>query len=134
MYLCIRTPTPSRAVRLVFRGLEISEYDYQYVDQATEDQFVSKIGQRTAKKDIVKAEIKLIEYPGGFSIGNYSYPFQYQLPHNLPGRWPLCVYRHPLSLWKGWFVFLMEGVACIVQGCSTQDMRTGKVGVSGRAS
>ena len=87
MYLCIRTPTPSRAVRLVFRGLEISEYDYQYVDQAAQDQFVSKIGQRTAKKDIVKAEIKLIEYPGGFSVGNYSYPFQYQLPHNLPGTY-----------------------------------------------
>ena len=71
---------------MVFRGLEISEYDYQYVDQATEDRFVSKVGQRTAKKDIVKAEIKLIEYPGGFSEGYYSYPFQYQLPHNLPGN------------------------------------------------
>ena len=74
-------------MRLVFRGVEISEYDYQYVDQATQDQFVSKVGQRTAKKDIVKAEIKLIEYPGGFAVGNYSYPFQYQLPHNLPGRY-----------------------------------------------
>ena len=55
------------------------------MDQATQDRFVAKVGQRTAKKDIVKAEIKLIEYPGGFAEGRYSYPFQYQLPHNLPG-------------------------------------------------
>ena len=87
VYVCIRTPTPSRTVRLVFRGVEISEYDYQYVEQAEQDKFVAKVGQRTAKKDIVKAEIKLIEYPGGFSEGHYSYPFQYQLPHNIPGMW-----------------------------------------------
>lgn len=28
---------------------------------------------------------KLIDYPGGFPQGSFAYPFQYTLPHDLPG-------------------------------------------------
>jgi hypothetical protein len=38
-----------------------------------------------ADKDFFKDNFTLINYPGGFPVGNWSYPFQYRLPDNLPG-------------------------------------------------
>lgn len=110
-------------MRLVFRGVEISEYDYQYVDQPTKDQFIAKVGQRSAKKDIVKAEIKLIDYPGSFSEGYYSYPFQYQLPHNLPGT--RCSVRRARMC--AVLIFSSD-----TQACFTRSTKTQKLGVSGK--
>lgn len=64
MYLGIRQAVPSNALRLHLRGYEISEFDYQYVQQQGEDTFLPKVGQRKAKKDVVRADMKLAEYPG----------------------------------------------------------------------
>jgi hypothetical protein len=35
--------------------------------------------------DISVDNYKIISYPGGFPVGQFSYPFQYRLPDNLPG-------------------------------------------------
>lgn len=51
-------------LRLHVRGYEISEFDYQYIHQQGEDTYMPKVGQRKAKKDIARADIKLVEYPG----------------------------------------------------------------------
>lgn len=80
----------SKALRLAFKGYEISEYDYQYVHRQDDSTFIPKISKRTAKKDVVKVEFKLEESNHGFSEGCYSYPFQYQLPHNIPGIYACC--------------------------------------------
>lgn len=88
VYLCIRERVPTKSLRLVIRGYEISEYQYSYLEQLVEgdeDSVAAKTGKRTFKKDIIKAEIKLIDLPGQFHEGCFAYAFQYQLPHNLPG-------------------------------------------------
>jgi len=36
-------------------------------------------------KEFFKDHFRLIDYPGGFPQGQFSYPFQYRLPDNLPG-------------------------------------------------
>ena len=64
VYLCIKQAVPSHILRLHLRGYEISEFDYQYVQQQGEDTFMPKVGQRKAKKDVVRADMKLVEYPG----------------------------------------------------------------------
>lgn len=43
------------------------EYQYSYLEQLVEgdeDSVAAKTGKRTFKKDIIKAEIKLIDLPG----------------------------------------------------------------------
>jgi len=56
--------SPCKVLRLQLRGHEISEFDYQYLDQVDEDNYAMKLSQRKAKKNILKADLKLIEYPG----------------------------------------------------------------------
>ena len=97
VYLCVKKKVESKSLKLVLKGYEISEYDYQYIHQHNETTFMPKVSQRTAKKDVVKVEFKLVENHDGFSEGCYSYPFQYQLPHNIPGEYvcvSLCTYVH----------------------------------------
>ena len=69
VYLCLHEATPCRSLRLQLRGYEISEYDYQYVEQVDEDTFLPRVSQRKAKKDILRADLKLIEYPGNQPSG-----------------------------------------------------------------
>lgn len=64
VYLYLPEPTPCRYVRLQLRGYEISEYDYQYVEVSDEDSYTARVGQRKAKKDIVRMDMKLVESPG----------------------------------------------------------------------
>ena len=75
----------STFVKLVIRGYEISkrdgaglhwggclskvtftlgEYDYTYIEEQEGEAIVPKTRKRTARKDIVKFESKLIDYPG----------------------------------------------------------------------
>ncbi|XP_065898482.1 arrestin domain-containing protein 15-like isoform X2 [Dysidea avara] len=81
-----------------------AEFVYQYTTSehtASSRESVSiHYGKRCSRRDIIQAEYKLIDYPGGFPVGAYSYPFQYTLPDNLPGvyfqqgpgqSWEACV-------------------------------------------
>ena len=49
-------------IKLVIRGMELCEYDYQYVLQRDADSFQTKLGQRKARKDLLRIELKLVEY------------------------------------------------------------------------
>jgi len=51
----------AQTLKLVLRGHELSEFDYQYVLQQDQENFVTKLGRRRARKDILKREIKLAE-------------------------------------------------------------------------
>ena len=51
-------------IRIDNSSISIGEYSYAYMEQQDEDTYVPRIGKRAGKKDIIKAEIKLIEYPG----------------------------------------------------------------------
>lgn len=62
--MCLPEATPCRCLRLQLRGYEICEYDYQYVEVVDEDTYTPRVGQRKAKKDIVRADMKLVESPG----------------------------------------------------------------------
>lgn len=44
--------------------MSVGEFSYAYMEQQDENTFVPRIGKRAGKKDIIKAEIKLIEYTG----------------------------------------------------------------------
>ena len=66
VYLCLHEATPCPSLRLQLRGYEISEYDYQFVEQVDEDTYLPRLSQRKAKKDILRADLKLIEYPGNW--------------------------------------------------------------------
>lgn len=41
-----------------------AEFEYTFVEEEDENTFTPHIGKRVAKKDIIRAEIKLIERPG----------------------------------------------------------------------
>ena len=64
--LYLRTPRDCTAtsLKLVLRGLELSEFDYHYVIEQETDSFQSKLGHRKARKDILRTEVKLVEHPG----------------------------------------------------------------------
>ena len=42
----------------------LGEFEYTYVEQLEDDTIVPKTSKRTSKKDLLKADITLIEYPG----------------------------------------------------------------------
>ena len=102
MYVCVPSDCTATSLKFVIRGYELCEYDYQYVLQ--QESLQTKVGQRKARKDLLRVEQKLAEHPGGlcasamnessdlmhyfidgFPEGYYAYPFRYQLPHGLPG-------------------------------------------------
>ncbi len=62
MYVSIPSDSKVTCVKLVIRGHELCEYDYQYVLQ--QDTLKSKLGQRKARKDLLRIEMKLAEYLG----------------------------------------------------------------------
>lgn len=64
--MCIPSDCTATALKLVIRGYELCEYDYQYVLQ--QESLQTKVGQRKARKDLLRVEQKLAEHPGGFSV------------------------------------------------------------------
>lgn len=61
LYLCVPSDCKATSLKLVIRGHELCEYDYQYVLQ---DSLQTKLGQRKARKDLLRIELKLVDYPG----------------------------------------------------------------------
>ena len=62
LYLCVPSGCTATSLKLVIRGHELCEYDYQYVVQ--QDSLQAKLGQRKARKDLLRVEQKLVDYPG----------------------------------------------------------------------
>lgn len=83
--------------------LSLGTYHYKYTVAVggEEDAFETKTGVRQWEKIFLGEEFKMMEYPstrdlqllltllhtraGGFPRGAFSFPFQYQLPHGVPG-------------------------------------------------
>jgi hypothetical protein len=62
-------------------------YQYTYIDTPTDGGDIKvNSGMRKEEKVFLKEDFKMIEYPKGFAKGSYSFPFQYQLPHGVPGE------------------------------------------------
>lgn len=64
LYLRVPGVTAATCLKLVIRGQELCEFDYQYVLQQEGESFQAKVGQRKARKDILRTELKLVEHPG----------------------------------------------------------------------
>lgn len=62
LYIYVPNECKAKSVKLVIRGHELCEYDYQYVLQ--QDSLHTKLGQRKSRKDLLRVELKLVEYPG----------------------------------------------------------------------
>eukprot|EP00118_Oscarella_pearsei_P024949 m.307188 g.307188 ORF g.307188 m.307188 type:complete len:359 (+) comp41998_c0_seq1:224-1300(+) len=84
VYLNIVRPIASKGLKLKVKGYEKSEWQYSYTEHNGEE-YVSKKGEMKGKKEFFKVDIRLVDYPGGFPMGCYCYPFQYHLPQGLPG-------------------------------------------------
>lgn len=85
VYLTLKEAIPSRTLKLIIRGYEKCEYEYSYVVSVGNEEYESRTSKRSAKQPFLTEDIKMIEYPGGFPRGCFSFPFQYQLPHGIPG-------------------------------------------------
>eukprot|EP01114_Cavostelium_apophysatum_P007304 TRINITY_DN1936_c0_g1_i1.p1 TRINITY_DN1936_c0_g1~~TRINITY_DN1936_c0_g1_i1.p1 ORF type:complete len:320 (+),score=75.70 TRINITY_DN1936_c0_g1_i1:210-1169(+) len=69
-------------------GYEKVHWEYHETEYYEEDgQQLSRqvVKDRKDDKTFFKDQFNLIDYPGGFPVGQFSYPFQYHLPANLPG-------------------------------------------------
>jgi len=93
VFLCIHHSIPARSVKLILAGYEkvfFQEQKTEFYDQddgtrGTRVVTVDRSGEHT----FFKVHIDLVNYPGGFPMGQFQYPFSYQLPTSLPG-----VFRH----------------------------------------
>lgn len=86
VYLWICSTDPCRGVKLKFRGYEKCEWEFREIQQDVETQLpVEKTGTKNSRRDMFRAELRLIEYPDGIPMGCYAYPFHYTLQQGLPG-------------------------------------------------
>lgn len=86
VYLWICGTDPCRGVKLKFRGYEKCEWEFREVQQDEETQLpVERKETKNSKRDMFRAELRLIEYPDGIPMGCYAYPFHYTLQQGLPG-------------------------------------------------
>ncbi|KAJ7362056.1 hypothetical protein OS493_013145 [Desmophyllum pertusum] len=86
VYLWICGTDPCRGVKLKFRGYEKCEWEFREVEQDEETQLpIERIGTKHSRRDMFRAELRLIEYPDGIPMGCYAYPFHYTLQQGLPG-------------------------------------------------
>jgi len=88
VFLNILHPVAAKSLFLEIVGYEKAEWQYEEVEWYDEDgQRKSRtiIKERKAEGDFFKDRFTLIDYPGGYPVGQFSYPFQYRLPDNLPG-------------------------------------------------
>lgn len=62
LYVHVPNECTATSLKLFIRGHELCEYDYQYVLQ--QDTLLTKLGQRKARKDLLRMELKLVDHPG----------------------------------------------------------------------
>lgn len=88
VFLYIIQPIPTKSLILEIKGYEKVEWEEEQIEWYEEG------GERKEKtirkqfkggREFFKDSFPLISYPGGFPVGQFSYPFQYRLPENLPG-------------------------------------------------
>lgn len=62
LYIYIPGGCRVTGLKLVIRGHELCEYDYQYVLQ--QESLCTKIGQRKSRKDLLRVELKIADLSG----------------------------------------------------------------------
>ncbi|KAL5474002.1 hypothetical protein EMCRGX_G028572 [Ephydatia muelleri] len=123
VYLRVLEQLQCTFLKLVIRGYEISEYDYTYIEEQEEGEaIVPKTRKRTARKDIVKFESKLIEYPGGFPAGDFAFAFMQQLPAGIPGVFTL---NHVDPGGKSWEGLIRYSVSAQLEPSAASEQRLG---------
>ncbi|KAK2564264.1 hypothetical protein P5673_012519 [Acropora cervicornis] len=66
-------------------GVKFCEWEYREVQQDEATQMpVTIVKTKQSRRDMFRAELTLIEYPGGIPMGCYAYPFHYTLQQGLP--------------------------------------------------
>jgi len=89
IFISINKPIDSKGIIVELIGEEKVMWNYEYRETYTDNngqtQTRTEIREHKAHNHFFKDSFKLIEYPGTFPIGRFSYPFQYRLPSNLPG-------------------------------------------------
>lgn len=86
--LHISHPVPAKALCFEIKGYEKTHWT-ETRSEAYQDGNETKWREVTdeyhASKDFFKDHYSIIDHPGGFPAGSFSYPFQYRLPDTLPG-------------------------------------------------
>jgi len=89
VFLNINKNINSKGMILEIVGYEKVFWEYNetqsYQDENGQQRTRTIVKSRSADSHFFKDSFRLIDYPGGFPIGRFSYPFQYRLPPNLPG-------------------------------------------------
>jgi len=122
--VCIDKPINSKGMIIEIIGSEKAFWQYNHTESYTDSDGQQKsrteIREHKDEKHFFKEKFKLIDYPGGFPIGRYSYPFQYRLPDSLPGVF--CKKRkHGLKMTAK----IQYKIKCIVEipGFLTHDLK-----------
>lgn len=88
VFLRVVTPFQANSLFLEIKGYEKVFWEYHDTESYEEDgqtKFRTIVKDHKGSNDFFKDNFTLINYPGGFPIGDWSYPFQYRLPEKLPG-------------------------------------------------
>eukprot|EP00128_Syssomonas_multiformis_P005446 Colp12_sorted_trinity150504_noHs@22383 len=87
--LRVGAPIPAKSLVLKIKGKEVVEFEdhetHTHTNSDGTTRSESVVVWRHIKRDIFKQVITLLNYPGGFVPGCYAYPFNFQLPADLPG-------------------------------------------------
>eukprot|EP01102_Stenamoeba_stenopodia_P005146 TRINITY_DN15657_c0_g1_i1.p1 TRINITY_DN15657_c0_g1~~TRINITY_DN15657_c0_g1_i1.p1 ORF type:complete len:418 (+),score=83.57 TRINITY_DN15657_c0_g1_i1:88-1254(+) len=86
--LNISQPIPARSLYFSIKGYEKVFWQETRQESYVEDgqtKWRSHTDDYHSDRDFFKDEFVIIDHPGGFPPGCYSYPFQYRLPDGLPG-------------------------------------------------
>lgn len=117
VFVSIIQPIATQALNLELKGYE----KIKWVDSKTE--WYEENGQqksrtiyidREAEHSFFKICLPLISYPGGFPVGQWSYPWQFTLPSNLPG-----VFREShegVQKWKAKIMYKAKAILEIHHG------------------
>eukprot|EP00118_Oscarella_pearsei_P007806 m.39141 g.39141 ORF g.39141 m.39141 type:complete len:399 (+) comp32676_c0_seq4:168-1364(+) len=84
VYLSVKEPIESKRLKIKVKGYEKCRWEYSYSEQ-DEDSWIKRTGEKKGRQQFLDFQQKLIEYDEVFPFGYYLYPFQYSLPHGLPG-------------------------------------------------
>jgi len=89
IFISINKPIEAKGILVELIGEEKVMWHYEhrenYTDNNGQQQTKVEIRHHKAHNHFFKDSFKLVEYPGSFPVGRFSYPFQYRLPANLPG-------------------------------------------------
>lgn len=126
VYLWICGTDPCRGVKLKFRGYEKCEWEYREVHQDEATQLpVEQIGTKNCRKDMFRAELRLIEYPDGIPMGCYAYPFHYTLQQGLPASFEANGNQANGDRWKAEITYKV--IAEVDRPGSDEDLKASQV-------